>query len=128
MKDIPKKKGVINANIIKKDRILNSWVLIISGKFKGQKGYVTHVNNDIITLEISISAKKVFIQRSELRELNPEELNNQLEPAPTATGWDGGETQYKGGQTTYETGGKTPMAFNTPNYYGGGADEYTTRG
>lgn len=85
-------RGVVNTNRIGRDRILNKWVLIISGTFKGQKGLVTHVNGDTITLETSIRAKKIHIQRSELRELNQDEMNPESNSKHQTYG--GGETVY----------------------------------
>lgn len=47
---------------------------MIAGEFKGQKGRVVHMNGDIATIETSIRAKHVHINRRDLREINQNDV------------------------------------------------------
>ena len=53
--------------------LVGKWVSIISGEFKGQRGRVTHVNGQLAEIEMSIRAKKVFIDLSHLVQVNEAE-------------------------------------------------------
>lgn len=66
--------SLINQNRIGKDKLLNKWVLIIQGPFKGQRGRVTHMNGDQATIEMSIRAKQVHIDRADIKEIDEREL------------------------------------------------------
>ena len=100
---------------------MNKWVMISNGPFKGQRGLVTHVNGDTVTLETSIRAKKVHVERSDLREINANELGNQGGGGQGAqyagqnnipeSQYAGDMTTYGGGQTAYDVG-KTNYAAN----------------
>jgi hypothetical protein len=81
---------------------------------------------------MSIRAKKVHINRADVREINEQEMKEALPTNQDTYG--GGQTAYGGGQTAYDAG-KTPMAVNTPNYFpgtpgynDGGANPWTTGG
>ena len=93
-----------NMNRIGIHDLVGKVVSIISGEFKGQSGRVTHVNGQLAEIEMSIRAKKVFIDLSHLLVVN--ESDNQQ--ASRNNDGDGGATMYRGGQTAYEAG-KTPM-------------------
>ena len=62
-----------NMNRIAIHELVGKWVRIISGEFKGQGGRVTHVNGQLAEIEMSIRAKKVFIDLSHLVALNEAE-------------------------------------------------------
>lgn len=68
-------KGLVNANKIAKDKLYGKTVLIINGKFKGQKGRVVHVNGDICTLETNISAKLIYLSKSDLRDIEEQPID-----------------------------------------------------
>ena len=53
--------GYVNQNRIQKHKLLNKKVMITRGEFKGQVGRVTHVNGMIAEIEMSLRAKKEFI-------------------------------------------------------------------
>lgn len=65
--------GLVNKNRIQKDKLLNKVVKIINGDFKGHHGTVTHMNGDMATIEISIRAKQVHINKVDLMEIDEEE-------------------------------------------------------
>ena len=62
-----------NMNRIATHELVGKWVRIISGEFKGQGGRVTHVNGQLAEIEMSIRAKKVFIDLSHLVAVNEAE-------------------------------------------------------
>ena len=64
--------GLVNKNRIQKDKLLNKVVKIINGDFKGHQGTVTHMNGDMATIEISIRAKQVHINKVDLMEIDEE--------------------------------------------------------
>ena len=100
-------------------------VVIVGGKFKGHRGRVSYADDRSATVELSTQCKKIPIDKTLVKELNPEESGNQG-PSNGGRSVYGGATQY-GGHTVYD-GGKTPGGgINTPSMYpqsqwGGQAD------
>jgi hypothetical protein len=90
-------------------------VTIIGGEFKGLRGRVCYGDDKIVMVELNTKCKKVPIEKTLVKEVNPEEGTTNVRN-------DGGRSYYGGmsaygGATVYD-GGKTPMNNpNTPSYY-----------
>ena len=72
--------GYINQNRIQKHKLLNKKVMITRGEFKGQVGRITHVNGIICEMEMSLRAKKEFININDVEQVqasDPYMFNNQ---------------------------------------------------
>ena len=118
-------KGTIAAqNRFVKDPLVGKTVVIVGGKFKGHRGRVSYADDRSATVELSTQCKKIPIDKTLVKELNPEESGNQGQQNGGRSMY-GGQSQY-GGHTVYD-GGKTPGNVNTPSMYpqsqwGGQAD------
>lgn len=89
-------------------------VVVISGQFKGHRGRVTYADDRQAMVELISQCKKIPIDKVSLKEVNPEETDNNRYG-------DGGRSMHMGasvygGATVYD-GGKTPAAMHTPSYY-----------
>lgn len=108
-------KAIASQNRMVKDSMVGKLVVIIGGKFKGHRGRVCYADDKQATVELSTQCKKIPIEKSLVKLLNPED-NKQGGGQEGRSVYGGGQSMY-GGATMYD-GGKTPMINpNTPSYY-----------
>ena len=104
---------IASQNRMIKDPLVGKMVNVISGKYKGHRGVVTYADDRQAMVELTSQCKKVPIDKINVKEVNPEDLNSRL--------YNGGKSMHQGeasvygGATVYD-GGKTPR-INTPSYY-----------
>lgn len=97
-----------------KDPLVGKMVVIVGGTFKGHRGRVSYADDKQATVELSTQCKKIPIDKSLVKEINPEDSQQARNEGGRSIY--GGASVY-GGATVYD-GGKTPMVnANTPSYY-----------
>jgi len=118
-------QAIASQNRMVKDPLVGKLVVIVGGEFKGHRGRVSYANDVQALVELTSKCKKIPIDKSLVKEVNPEEGGNGRGAGEGGRSVHGGASAY-GGATVYD-GGKTPMALHTPSYYpqsqwGGGND------
>ena len=67
---------MVNLNRIARDKLIEKQVYVISGKFKGQRGLVVHMNGDMASVEMSIRMKPEGIHKNNLIEIEGGEMGD----------------------------------------------------
>ena len=110
-------QSIASQNRIIRDPLVGKIVVITSGNYKGHRGRVCFGNDKTVTVELSTICKKIPVDKSMVKELNPEEKTKSQNDYGGRSFYGEGNRSMYGGATVYD-GGKTPMVNpNTPNYY-----------
>jgi len=108
---------------MKKDTLISKTVKVITGPWKGHQGYVSSVNDNMLSIVLHSRPKPISIDKAMVREIEVVGRPRQTSDGSRTPAYAGNQTpSYSGSRTPAYSGSQTPMygtGSRTPGYDGG---------